>query len=94
MKMPAYLGVSLSALGLVAAPVAQAATLPTTTNISVEAGTRVGQGAVARVHRASTGSQEASNILGVPLLFVIIGGGLVIVGAVAAAGGFSSSPGS
>ena len=94
MKMTAYLGMSLSALGLVAAPVAEAATLPTTANVSVAAGTRVGQGAVAQVHRASTSTEGSSNLLGIPLLFVVIGGGLVVVGVVAAAGGFSSSPGS
>ena len=95
MKMPAFLGLSLSALGLVAAPIAQAATLPTTANISVEAGTRVGQGAVSRVHRASTGAQDSSNLLGLPLIGLALGAAVVVVVAVVVvATNNSSTPGS
>ncbi len=96
MKMPAYLTLSLSALGLVAAPIAQAETLPTTANISVAAGTRVGQVAVSRVHRASTGSQDSSNLLGIPLIGLALGAAAVIVVAVVvvATNNNSTTPGS
>ncbi len=93
MKMPAFLGLSLSALGLVTAPIAQAATLPTTANISVDAGTRLGQGAVSRVHRAATGAHESSNLIGGFLIIALIAGAGAIAAIVVVATN-TSSPGS
>lgn len=93
MKLSAFLGMSLSALGLVVAPVAQAATLPTTANISVDAGTRLGQTAVSIVHRASTSAHESSNLIGGFLLIAIIAGAGVVAAIVVVATN-SSSPGS
>ena len=85
MKISQMLGMSLSVLGLAAAPVAQAATRPSTANISVASGTRLGQNAVSTVRRSSTNVDESSKLLGVPFLFIALAAGAVTIIAVVVA---------
>lgn len=94
-KISQMLAMSLSVLGLVGAPVAQAATRPSAANISVASGTRLGQTAVGSVRRASTNVDASSNLIGIPLIAIFIGAAaVVVVAVVVATNGNSTTPGS
>lgn len=93
MKISQLLGMGLSILGLAAAPVAQAATRPSTATISVASGARLGQNAVSAVRRSSTNVDGSSNLLGIPFLFIALGAGaIVIIAVVVATNNNSTTP--
>lgn len=86
------MGFGVAMAGMVSATVAEAATRPAPATISAQAGDRLGQGAVARVRRAGTGTKQNSQLLsGLPLLF--LGAAVVtVVAVVVVTGGKSSTP--